>query len=60
MSRLANPENVGHTIRLKPDLHERLTAEAKARDVSVNFLVNKSVVFFLDHLIPVDEMEWTR
>lgn len=63
MGRPADPENAGRTataIRLKPDLHERLTAEAKARDVSVNFLVNKSVAFFLEHLIPIEEMKWTR
>jgi len=47
-------------IRLKPELHERLSAEGAARDVSINFLVNKAVEFFLDRLIPVDEMQWTR
>jgi predicted HicB family RNase H-like nuclease len=47
-------------IRLKPDLHERLVEEAAARDVSINFLVNKACAFFLDRLIPVDEMQWTR
>lgn len=47
-------------IRLKPELHDRLKAEATARDVSINFLVNKACEFFLDRLIPVDEMKWTR
>ena len=47
-------------IRLKPELHERLTVAASERDVSINFLVNRAVGEFLDRLIPVDEMIWTR
>lgn len=47
-------------IRFRPDLHARLQAEAEARDVSINFLVNRAVEDFLKHLLPIDEMRWTR
>lgn len=47
-------------VRLPDDLHERLIAAATERDVSANFLVGKAVAQFLDRLIPVDEMKWTR
>lgn len=47
-------------LRLPSDVHNRLAAEAEARDVSINWLVNRAVVFYLDRLIPVDEMQWTR
>ena len=47
-------------IRLPDDLHDRLVAAAAERDVSANFLVNKAVAQFLDRLIPIDEMRWTR
>lgn len=47
-------------IRFRPDLHERLQTEAAARDVSINFLVNRAVEDFLKHLLPVHEVRWTR
>lgn len=47
-------------IRLKPELHQRVKAEAAARDLSVNYLVNRALEQFLDKLIPVDQMRWTR
>lgn len=46
--------------RLPTDLHERLMAAAAERDVSANFLVVKAVDHFLDRLLPVEEMRWTR
>ena len=48
------------TIRFTKDIHTRLLDAAEARDVSANFLVNTAVEQFLDQLIPVDEMQWTR
>lgn len=47
-------------IRFSPELHELLAAEAEARDVSMNWLVNKAVEDYLARLIPADEMRWTR
>jgi hypothetical protein len=47
-------------IRLPDALHERLSVAATERDVSLNFLVTKAVEQFLDRLIPIDEMRWTR
>jgi len=47
-------------IRLSPELHERLRVAADERDLSLNFLVNRACEQFMDRLIPVDEMQWTR
>lgn len=47
-------------IRLRPDVHERLQIAADERDVSMNWLVGRAVADYLDRLIPVDEMKWTR
>jgi predicted HicB family RNase H-like nuclease len=47
-------------IRLTEAAHEQITREAAARDLSVNYLVNRAVEQFLDRLIPVEEMKWTR
>lgn len=47
-------------IRLPEELHDRLQAAAAEREVSMNYLVTKAVEQFLDHLVPVEEMRWTR
>lgn len=47
-------------IRFPPEMHERLWKEAEGRDLSINFLVVKAVGEFLERLIPVDDMRWTR
>jgi len=47
-------------IRFDPDVHARLVAAAKERQVSANLLVNRAVDEFLDALLPVDEIQWTR
>lgn len=47
-------------IRFRPDLHERLKKAADERDLSINWLVNRAVEQFLDRLIPVEEIQWTR
>jgi len=54
------PARVGTSIRFTPEVHDRLIAAAKERDLSVNFLVNRAIEQFLDRLIPVDEVRWTR
>ena len=47
-------------IRFAPDLDQRLVEAATARDLSVNWLVNRAVVDFLDRLLPLDEIILTR
>lgn len=47
-------------IRFVPEVHARLVAESDARDMSINLIVNRAVAFYLDRLIPVDEIQWTR
>lgn len=47
------------SIRFDPALHERLLAEAAARQVSVNWMVTRLVAEGLDRLIPVEEMRLT-
>lgn len=47
-------------VRFGPELHERLRLAADERDVSMNRLVVRAVTDFLDRLIPVDEIQWTR
>lgn len=43
-------------FRLPVALHERLTREAAAREVSANLIVVRAVGDFLDRLVPVDEV----
>ena len=51
----------GHTaIRFSPEVKERLRAEAEARGVSVNWLVNRAVERMLRDLIPIEEWSLTR
>jgi predicted HicB family RNase H-like nuclease len=61
---MARPREHGHRIttavRFPPDLHERLKNAAAERDVAMNVIVNKAVADYLDRLIPIDEMVWTR
>lgn len=47
-------------VRLAPELHERLRAEAAARDLSMNYLAARAIEDFLARLIPVDEWKLTR
>lgn len=47
-------------VRFPPELHDRLAAEAEAREVSMNWLVTRAVTQFLDRLIPIEEWRLTR
>jgi predicted HicB family RNase H-like nuclease len=47
-------------IRFKPEIHAQLVEAAQDRDLSINWLVNKAVEQFLDQLLPVDEIVYTR
>ena len=48
------------SIRLTPDTHARLTNAAKERDLSVNWMVQRAVDYYLDRLIPVDQITLVR
>lgn len=51
---------VGQCFRFPPDLHQRLTAAADERGVSMNWLVGKLLDEALDRLLPVGEFSLTR
>ena len=62
---MARPTTYGDGVvtsgmRLPKDLHARLLAAADERDVSANWLVKRALEDYLDRLIPVDEVRWTR
>lgn len=48
------------SIRFPDEMLAALHQAADERDISVNFLVNRAVVEFLDRLIPPDEIKFTR
>jgi predicted HicB family RNase H-like nuclease len=43
-------------VRLPPSLHDRLRAEAAARQVSANLLVELAIAAYLDQLSPVGQL----
>jgi hypothetical protein len=47
-------------FRLSQELHERLTTEASARGVTLNWLVNKLLDEAVEYLKPAEEMRLTR
>ena len=51
---------VNTAVRFDPELHARLTQAATERDVSVNWLLNKAIEHYLDRLIPVEEIKFTK
>jgi predicted HicB family RNase H-like nuclease len=60
MSRPDRHKRTATAVRFDPDVHQRLTAAAEERDLSMNWLVNRAVREFLEHLIPDDELMLTR
>lgn len=58
--RPASANRVSTAIRFDTELWQRLAAAAEERDVSINWMVNRAVAVWLERLIPVDEMRWTR
>lgn len=57
---LAKKPRVHTSISFTVETRDRLTAAARERDVSLNWLVERACVDFLDRLIPVEEIKWTR
>lgn len=47
-------------VRLPPGLHDRLRAEAAARQVSANLLVEHAIAEYLDRLPSVDRLTDAR
>lgn len=54
------PTRTSTAIRFSPETHARLEKAAKERDLSINWLVNRAVEYYLDRLIPVEELKWVR
>lgn len=55
-SSTASPPRVVTAVRLSPELHAELQAQAEERDVSVNFLINRAVEHYLRRLGPADPL----
>lgn len=53
-------QRVNTAIRIHPDIYEKLKAEAEAREVSINYLVNAALKDFLPRLIPLNEFTLVR
>ena len=53
-------ERVNLAIRVTPELHAALHEAAQERGVSSSLLANKAIQQFLDRLIPVEEIQFTR
>lgn len=53
-------DRVSLTIRLDPDLVERLDEEARDREVGRTLLVDRALRYYLDRLVPADQICRTR
>lgn len=47
-------------LRLNGDVYDRLAAAADERELSMNWLATRAIEEYLDRLVPVDEIVWTR
>jgi predicted HicB family RNase H-like nuclease len=47
-------------IRFKPEVYAALAKAAEEREVSMNWIVNRAVVDYIDRLLPPEEVKWTR
>jgi len=54
------PKRSSTGIRMNPELHARLRKACEERDVTMNWLVCRAIEFYLDRLIPVEEIKWVR
>lgn len=60
MSRKTDTTKKSISVRFDEDLYDRILKAAAERDVSANFLVNKAVEYYLERLIPFDQIIWTK
>ena len=44
------------TVRVSPQLDDRLKAAARERDVSVNLLINAALEDYLERLLPIEQL----
>ena len=48
------------SVRFDEDLYDRILKAAEERTVSANLLVNKACEYYLERLLPVDQIVWTK
>ena len=60
MSRKTDTTKKSISVRFDEDLYDRVLKAAEERDVSANLLVNKAVEYYLERLIPFDQIIWTK
>jgi predicted HicB family RNase H-like nuclease len=58
--RIHPDDRVTTAIRIPKELHEQLRQAAEERQLSVNYLVVKALEDFVEHLVPVSELQLTR
>ncbi|MET0785203.1 MAG: hypothetical protein ABWY25_00655 [Paenisporosarcina sp.] len=51
-----NDGKVNLHLRVTPELMDRLSTIADERVISTNLLASKAIEWYLDHLVPVDEI----
>lgn len=49
-------DRVTKTVRISPELDDRLKAAARERGVSVNLLINTALDDYLERLLPVEQV----
>lgn len=54
------PKRISTAVRIKEELHDRLLVAAEERDLPMNWLINKAIEEYLDRLLPLNEIKWTR
>jgi predicted HicB family RNase H-like nuclease len=58
--RTADASRTQMSIRIPNELRERLKAAADERDLGMNYLAVRAITEFLDRLVPVEDIRWTR
>jgi predicted transcriptional regulator len=48
-------DRITKAVRLDTALNDRLKAEARARNVSANLLINAAVADYLERLLPIED-----
>lgn len=47
-------------LRVTPEFHDRLLAAASERGFSMTWLAKRAITDYLDRLLPVEEIKFTR
>jgi len=48
------------SVLLPPELDREMRIAAEERDWTLGSFVRRAVVFYLDHLLPVEDVQYTR